>query len=426
MSSLATPAPHQAAATKPCVLCVATPSGDKVKYQNSFAHEYRLTQVASPKAALTCLSRQPVVLLVVHLSDKSEGMEAFLRRVLTDHSAVTVVLATPPRLQTCAIALVQAGLAARYLPLPWVHDAVANMLAWGTQAFAAGQPKQAVQQPLCHNERLTHLGQLSAAMMHDLRQPISYMVHNVERLKYFSQHMPMLAQILADTRNRPNKAPLQDMSQELSAIVNDMATGCELLLGLANQMRHLLTAGAQATGHARPAAEHTDPLPVIRYALKVCQPLAAQSQATMTYRGPCRLPSVRIGRNELTQVLINLLANAAQAHAKSAAGGKIMLTVKTHATELHFAVLDNGPGMHAQILQQLGRPFFTTHAEGTGIGLAQCKRILAEHGGGALRVASKVGMGSRFSFTLKQSQAAFVPAAPQRRPSNRAAGRLAF
>jgi signal transduction histidine kinase len=99
---------------------------------------------------------------------------------------------------------------------------------------------------------------------------------------------------------------------------------------------------------------------------------------------------------QLTQVLINLLKNGAEAMKE---GG--VLVVSTHASEEHCVVeiIDTGKGISPEELGHIFEPFFTTKTKGTGLGLAFAKRVIEEHDG-RIEVESEVGTGTTFRITL--------------------------
>jgi len=98
----------------------------------------------------------------------------------------------------------------------------------------------------------------------------------------------------------------------------------------------------------------------------------------------------------MEQVILNLVSNAAQA---SPAGG--VVTVKTQRTEggVWISVIDRGSGIEAKNLESIFNPFFTTKAEGVGLGLAVVSKIVEEHGG-EISVDSTPGEGSVFLIRL--------------------------
>ncbi|HEY0333386.1 MAG TPA: ATP-binding protein [Stenotrophomonas sp.] len=109
---------------------------------------------------------------------------------------------------------------------------------------------------------------------------------------------------------------------------------------------------------------------------------------------------------ELQQVLLNLGLNALQAMPE---GGSLVLSATLAAPgQLCLSVSDTGTGMSEETLARLFSPFFTTKAEGTGLGLISCKRIIESYGG-TITVDSRQGEGTRFSMQLPlQAQGAHV------------------
>jgi len=118
------------------------------------------------------------------------------------------------------------------------------------------------------------------------------------------------------------------------------------------------------------------------------------------------LPAVRVDEEQLRQVLINLVKNA-----EEAMGGAGEVTVHTRRRAavgsrayVEIAVQDRGPGIPADVLENLFVPFFTTKARGTGLGLAISQRLVQAMGG-RIDVASQPGMGSVFTVVLPAYEA---------------------
>ncbi len=105
----------------------------------------------------------------------------------------------------------------------------------------------------------------------------------------------------------------------------------------------------------------------------------------------------------LRQALLNLTRNAAEACALSAGGGQVAVRGEiVHGEEADFqriCVSDNGPGIPANVLPKLFRPFFTTKAKGTGLGLAVVQKIIVQHGG-QVEVRNRPQGGAEFIVTL--------------------------
>jgi signal transduction histidine kinase len=110
---------------------------------------------------------------------------------------------------------------------------------------------------------------------------------------------------------------------------------------------------------------------------------------------------VRASPSNLFRVLVNLLRNAVQAIGELELPEGACVRVSTWASdELAFVqVADDGPGIPAAVREQLFDLFFTTHAEGTGIGLYVCKTIV-NGWGGMIHVDGHEGEGARFTFSI--------------------------
>ena len=94
-------------------------------------------------------------------------------------------------------------------------------------------------------------------------------------------------------------------------------------------------------------------------------------------------------KNQLSQVLLNLLKNAMQA-LEDKTDGNITLTA-TQTDRLCLTITDNGPGIPAELQEKIFIPFFTTKSEGSGIGLSLCKQIIRRHDGHLSLAGSRAG-----------------------------------
>jgi signal transduction histidine kinase len=114
---------------------------------------------------------------------------------------------------------------------------------------------------------------------------------------------------------------------------------------------------------------------------------------------PGELPPVECAPAQINQVLLNLLTNAAQAieHER----GRIVVATRAVEGRAMVLIQDNGKGIAAENQARIFDPFFTTKpvGEGTGMGLAISRQIIEQHGG-AIRMTSSVGQGTRFVVVL--------------------------
>ncbi len=120
------------------------------------------------------------------------------------------------------------------------------------------------------------------------------------------------------------------------------------------------------------------------------------------------IPELRADAGRLTQVFLNLGRNALQAldgdgtlriESRMALENRLSALDGANLPTLQITVADDGPGIEAEVLEQLSTPFFTTRFGGTGLGLAVSRHWVARHGG-ALRIESEPGRGTRARVSL--------------------------
>jgi signal transduction histidine kinase len=149
--------------------------------------------------------------------------------------------------------------------------------------------------------------------------------------------------------------------------------------------------------YARPLAPRLERCSVSRLvdgALEASRKAMSDAGSSVELCEDANLPLVEVDPLLITQVLANVLANAAQAMAP--AGGIVRVSVG-RATELghehvRIEVADQGPGIAAEDQERIFRPFFTTKRKGHGLGLAISQNILLEHGG---RISARNREGER-------------------------------
>ena len=210
---------------------------------------------------------------------------------------------------------------------------------------------------------------------------------------------------------------------ELSAgIAHEFKNALATISGYA-QMIQSESAEAEALDYAKRILEQTRNIThVVTEFLKYARPLEIPDERvalqTMVERVVAEvgetLPQVKIrwegtfgdaGGDEglLRQALLNLTRNAAEACALTAGGGHVAVCGEiVHGEEAgsqRIRVTDNGPGIPANVLPKLFRPFFTTKAKGTGLGLAVVQKIIVQHGG-QVEVRNRPEGGAEFIVTL--------------------------
>ncbi len=141
---------------------------------------------------------------------------------------------------------------------------------------------------------------------------------------------------------------------------------------------------------------------------------------------PTTLPAVWCEPTMIEQVLLKLARNAMQAMADTPPPRLLRLAVQPEPqprgarAALRFAVSDTGSGIGDEVASQLFTPFFTTKAEGMGLGLSLCRTAIEQHGGTLVHEPQRP-RGTVFSFglTVADAPAHAPPAAPDERPAPR-------
>jgi C4-dicarboxylate-specific signal transduction histidine kinase len=109
---------------------------------------------------------------------------------------------------------------------------------------------------------------------------------------------------------------------------------------------------------------------------------------------------VRADRDQIVQVLTNLVQNALDAVSNKGEAGDVTVNIGAEEGWVAITVTDNGPGVAPEIASRLFEPYATTKLQGTGLGLAIAQRIAIEHNGELSQLVSPRGTGASFRFVL--------------------------
>ncbi|NEU30706.1 HAMP domain-containing histidine kinase [bacterium LRH843] len=108
---------------------------------------------------------------------------------------------------------------------------------------------------------------------------------------------------------------------------------------------------------------------------------------------------VNVNESMIKQVMLNLLRNSIEAYGNSNTNRALKIDTALHNGEYRIYVKDNGKGMPESVLNQIGKPFFTTKESGTGIGVPLCKKIIEDHGG-SFQIDSTYNVGTVVTIAL--------------------------
>jgi two-component system NtrC family sensor kinase len=241
--------------------------------------------------------------------------------------------------------------------------------------------RRRLQDQLIQSEKMSAIGQLIAGIAHDLNNPLASVVGFADFLREVPHVPPALREPLT---------VIQEEAERASNIVKN-------LLSFARKQEH----------QRRPTALR--PLLDATFVLLRNQFMAQRVDATIEVEPDLPMPD--IDPNQIQQVFVNLLNNAAQAIASTGRPGRITVRARRWMDGVAVDVIDDGPGMSEALAAQVFEPFFTTkpEGEGTGLGLSISQGILREHGG-RIMLATEEGRGSTFTVQLPLSTRPPAPA----------------
>ncbi len=241
------------------------------------------------------------------------------------------------------------------------------------QLAQAHERLQRVHQRALAQEKLSSLGMMAAGVAHEINNPMSFVTSNVHSLYKDLRQQPSLPEPLREYVTDVLPATL-DGIKRVNAIVADL--------------RRFARGDPEAYSEYDLNTEAKAALRIAHGQLSHCQVEVELGEVGSVMGRP----------RQITQVLVNLLANAGQA---TASGGTIRLSTHRESDGVRVEIRDTGTGIPPDALRNLFQPFFTTKppGEGTGLGLAVAHGIITAHGG-RITVESEPGKGSCFTVHL--------------------------
>lgn len=230
----------------------------------------------------------------------------------------------------------------------------------GTQAAAA--------------EKRDLLERLLARLAHEIRNPLSSLDIHVQLLE-------------------------EDLGTLAPQVRDQLTSRLGIIHGELHRLESIVSHFLRLAGPSELDLEPVELSKIISHVCDLLRPEAAareiQIQASLTDG----LPPLQADRVRLTQALMNLVINAMQAVERK---GQIDVTTKVAEGTLLLAVRDSGPGIPADKLASIFEPYFTTKAEGSGLGLWIAQQIVTAHGGRIQAQNAPTG-GAVFTMTLPLS-----------------------
>jgi len=248
-----------------------------------------------------------------------------------------------------------------------------------TERKRAEEALRQAQADLAYISRVTTMGELTASLAHEIRQPISAAVTNARTcLRWLGREEPDVAEACeAASRLVKDVTRAADIIGRISSLFKKGALQRELV-DVSDLIREMIVLLRSE---------------VNRYSISIRTELAEN------------LPKVMADRVQLQQVFMNLMLNGIEAMKGTTGGGE--LTIKSEADDgrLLISVSDTGVGLPAEQAEQIFKAFFTTKDNGTGMGLSISRSIIESHGG-SLWATDNSPRGATFQFILPAATAA--------------------
>jgi PAS domain S-box-containing protein len=244
-----------------------------------------------------------------------------------------------------------------------------------TERKRAEEALRQAQADLAHMSRVTTMGELTASLAHEIRQPISAAVTNAKTcLRWLGRDEP----------------DVTEACEAASRLVKDVTRAADII----GRISSLFKKDALQR-------ELVDVNELIREMIVLLRSEASRYSISIRTELDEGLPKVMADRVQLQQVLMNLMLNGIEAMVDMGTGGE--LTIKSQQgdnRQLLISVGDTGVGLEPEQAEQIFNAFFTTKPQGSGMGLPISRSIIESHGG-HLWATSNSGPGATFQFTLR-------------------------
>jgi C4-dicarboxylate-specific signal transduction histidine kinase len=219
--------------------------------------------------------------------------------------------------------------------------------------------------------RIAALAEMASGIAHELNQPLG-------AIATFSQAGDRLL-----NRPEPMVARARDVFQQINMEALNAGEGIR-------RIRRLFD-------HAEPKCIKCQMSELVEELVPALQALARAANISLKVEAQAELPEVSVDRLRIQLVLFSLVQNALEASSQNL-GSHVLIDVRADRYAVETSITDSGAGISADLSDKLFRPFFTTKAGGTGLGLASSRASIEAHDGTI--GFEKVTTGSRFWFRL--------------------------
>ena len=295
----------------------------------------------------------------------------------------------------------------------WLHDrAMTSYEREGTR-YAYGvfsdvtrqkeieEERKKVQAKLIQANKMTSLGLMVSSVAHEINNPNNYIMFNSQLIADFLKDgMPVLESYAREHEGAVfGGLPGDEFGEVLPKLLNGITDGTKMITSIVNELKDFVRQSHQAINVE---IEVND---IVRRSHSIIDNHIRKFTDNLIVELADDLPRIYGNKQQLIQVIVNLILNALEALPDKKHGIRISTGLSDNSDKVEIHVVDEGSGIPDELLGEVSEPFFTTKQEmgGTGLGLAICYSIISDHGG-TMTIESVEGRGTTVSIFLPVSK----------------------
>lgn len=251
-----------------------------------------------------------------------------------------------------------------------------------------------------HDDRLSLLGKMAAAMAHEIRNPLFAIEGFLKLIKAQFIHVPEQVQHRVETYMEVVEKEFDGLYRQITSFLSFSKQG-----------------GKEETAVVVPIGD------IVDNAVRLLLPRAANENVELTVRLESSPPAL-LRPTAIQQVLINLINNGMDAMADSPGSKRIEVRSVQDIDCYRIIISNNGPVIPEDIQRTMFEPFVTTKKNGTGLGLAICRQIMQQHGGDLAYTPQGGETAFTLTFLVRDCTAAGLASAAELPPHEARAGAL--
>ena len=284
---------------------------------------------------------------------------------------------------------------------------------------------QRTQTQLIQTERMSGLGQMVAGIAHEVNNPVGFIYGNIVHATSYIEDLVNLVNLYQKHYPEPDPEILEEIEEidleflfeDLPRLLRSMKVGAERIREIVRSLRNFSRLDEADNKQVNIHEGIDSTLLILQHHLRDDSPTSNSNAGITVIKEYGELPRVDCYPSELNQVFLNIITNAIDVLKPQETPRQITIRTEAVIREQTSAeqpspdwiiirVIDNGPGITAEIQQRMFDPFFTTKpvGMGTGVGLSISYQIIVEQHQGKLSCSSEVGKGTELIIELPVHQ----------------------